>query len=77
MNKLTLSALALMMTLGLAACSQEDEGADFEEAGENAGEMMNDAGDSMEEGIDDMGESADEAGDSMEEGWDETTEDDK
>lgn len=39
MNKLTWSALALLMTLGLAACSSEsDEGADFEQAGENAGE---------------------------------------
>ena len=36
MNKLTLSALALLMTLGLAACSQDDnEGVDLEEAGDN------------------------------------------
>ncbi|MFL1454766.1 hypothetical protein ACJO5Y_10015 [Marinobacter sp. GN3S48] len=82
MNKLTLSALALIMTLGLAACSQEDdEGADFEEAADNAGEMMDDAGDSIEEGAEDtadeMGEAADDAGDSMEEGYDEVTEDEK
>ncbi|MEX2473611.1 hypothetical protein [Marinobacter sp.] len=81
MNKLTLSALALLMTLGLAACSQEDEGADFEEAADNAAEMADDAGDSIEEGAeeagDEMGDAADEAGDSMEEGYEEATEDDK
>ena len=50
MNKLTLSALALTMTLGLAACSDEpDEGVDLEKAGDNAGEMMDEAGDSIEE----------------------------
>ncbi|HLV77439.1 MAG TPA: hypothetical protein VKY53_05885 [Marinobacter sp.] len=49
MNKLTISALALLMTLGLAACSSEDEGPDFERAGDNAAEMLDDAGDSIEE----------------------------
>ena len=50
MNKFTLSALALVATLGLSACSSEsDEGADFEEAGENAEEMMDDAANATEE----------------------------
>ena len=50
MNKLTLSALALLMTLGLAACSQDDnEGVDLEEAGDNVEEMADDAGDAVEE----------------------------
>ncbi|WP_297791574.1 hypothetical protein [uncultured Marinobacter sp.] len=77
MNKLTLSALVLMMTLGLAACSQEDEGADFEKAADNAGDMMEDAGESMDEAIDDTGDAMEEAGDSMEESYEEATDDSK
>lgn len=49
MNKFTLSALALVMSLGLAACSSEDEGVDFEKAGENAGEIVDDAANATEE----------------------------
>lgn len=50
MNKLTLSALLLMLTLGLAACGSEDnEGADFDQAADNAEDMLDDAGDSAEE----------------------------
>lgn len=50
MNKLTLSALLMFLTLGLAACSSEDnEGADFGEAADNAEEMVDDAGNSVEE----------------------------
>lgn len=66
MNKLTLSALALLMTLGLAACSQDDnEGADFEEAGDNIEDMADDAGDSVEETYEDATGQNDSA-------WDET-----
>ena len=54
MSKLTLSALALFTTLGLAACSSDnDEGADFERAGENAGEMIDDGVDATQETWDD------------------------
>ena len=81
MNKFTLSALALVATLGLSACSSEsDEGADFEEAGENAEEMMDDAANATEEtweeatgqdeGVIGEMQEADEAGDSMEEAAD-------
>lgn len=49
MNKLTLSAFIMFLTLGLAACSSEDEGADFEKAADNAEEIMDDAGNSVEE----------------------------
>ena len=48
MNKLTLSALLMVLTLGLAACSSEDnEGVDVEQAADNAGEMMEDAADGL------------------------------
>ncbi|MEQ9544585.1 MAG: hypothetical protein RIK85_01095 [Marinobacter sp.] len=77
MNKLTLSALALLMTLGLAACSQEDEGANFEQAADNAGDMMEDAGESMDEAIEDTGDAMEEAGDSMQESYEEATDDSK
>lgn len=77
MNKLTLSALVLMMTLGLAACSQEDEGADFEQAADNAGDMMEDAGESMDEAIEDTGDAMEETGDAMEESYEEATDDSK
>ncbi|HEA53969.1 hypothetical protein LCGC14_0925130 [marine sediment metagenome] len=50
MNKLTLSALLMSLTLGLAACSSDDdEGADFGKAADNVKEMADDAGNSMEE----------------------------
>ena len=66
MNKLTLSALALLMTLGLAACSQDDnEGVDLEEAGDNVEEMADDAGDAVEETYEDATGQNDSA-------WDET-----
>ena len=59
MNKFTLSALAFAMTLGLAACSSEDEGADFDQAADNAEEMMDDAGDAAENTYEDAtGQSA-------------------
>lgn len=66
MNKLTLSALVLMMTLGLAACSQEDnKGPDVERAAENAGDIMEDAGDSMGESMEEAGEATQDAMDDM------------
>ncbi|SHK32601.1 hypothetical protein SAMN05216369_1547 [Marinobacter antarcticus] len=50
MNKFTLSALLMFLTLGLAACSSEDnEGADFDKAADNAKEIVDDAGNSVEE----------------------------
>lgn len=50
MNKFTLCALAMVATFGLAACgSESDDGADFEAAGDNAAEMMDEAGDAAEE----------------------------
>lgn len=49
MNKLTLGTLVMFLTLGLAACSSEDEGADFDQAADNAAEIADDAGDSVEE----------------------------
>ena len=52
MNKLTLSALLMFLTLGLAACSSEDnEGVDVEQAADNAGDIMEDAADSTEETV--------------------------
>ena len=59
MNKFTLSALAIAMTLGLAACSSEDEGVDMDQAADNAEEMMDDAGDAAENTYEDAtGQSA-------------------
>ncbi|MBB5321648.1 hypothetical protein [Marinobacter oulmenensis] len=49
MNKLTLSALIMVLTLGLAACSSEDESTDFEDAAENTEDMVDDAGNAVEE----------------------------
>jgi hypothetical protein len=50
MNKFTLGALLMFLTLGLAACSSDDnEGADFDKAADNAGDMVDDAGNSIEE----------------------------
>ncbi|MGO1502111.1 MAG: hypothetical protein ACTHWH_12610 [Marinobacter sp.] len=77
MNKLTLSALLMFLTLGLAACSSDDnEGADFDKAADNAGDMVDDAGNSMEETYEEatgqdegvageMKEGAENAGDEM------------
>jgi hypothetical protein len=68
MNKLTLSTLALLLTLGLTACSQDDnEGVDLEKAGDNVEEMTDDAGDTVEE-------AAEDTGDAVEEGYDDMTE---
>ena len=54
MNKLIPGTMALLMTLGLAACSQDDnEGADFGEAGDNIDNMADDASDSVEETYED------------------------
>ena len=83
-SKLTLSALALMMALGLAACSQDDnEGADFGEAGDNIDNMADDAGDSVEETYEDATgqndsawdktkDTAEDAGEEIEEAADDT-----
>ncbi len=53
MKKFTLGALAFAMALGLAACSSEDEGADFDQAADNAEEMMDDAADATENAYED------------------------
>lgn len=69
MNKLTLSALALLFTLGLAGCSdnEPDEGVDMEQAADNAGDMAEEAGENMED-------AAEETGEAVEEGAEETGE---
>jgi outer membrane murein-binding lipoprotein Lpp len=55
MNKLTISALALVMTLGLAGCSSDDdEVVDLDQAGDNISNMADDAGDSIEETYEDV-----------------------
>jgi len=54
MKKVTISALALVMTLGLAGCSSDDdEMVDLDEAGDNISNMADDAGDSVEETYED------------------------
>ncbi|XKH02155.1 hypothetical protein LG325_05060 [Marinobacter nauticus] len=50
MNKMTLGALLVVSTLGLAACgSEEEQGSEFEQAAENTEEMVNDAGNAVGE----------------------------
>ena len=50
MNKLTLSALLMVLTLGLAACgSEEEDESAFDQAAEDAEEMADDAGNAAEE----------------------------
>lgn len=85
MNKLTLSTLALLLTLGIAGCSDnESEGVDMEKAADNAEEMTEDAGDAIEETYEDAtgqqegpveqaGESMEEAGDEVEEAAEDAT----
>ncbi len=86
MNKLTLSTLALLMTLGLAACSsEENEGMDLEQAGDNADDMMEDAGESvgnaaentkevLKEAGEDVGEATEDAADSVDDTYNNATE---
>lgn len=50
MKTLTLSALALVLSMGLAGCSQDDsEGVNIDKAADNAGDIANDAGDAIGE----------------------------
>jgi phosphate uptake regulator len=74
MNKLTLSAIALLMTLGLAGCSQDDEAVDLDEAGENVQEMADDAADAAEEMGEDIGDAAEDASDEVKDSYNEATE---
>jgi len=76
MKKLTLAALIMFMTLGLAACSQDDEESmDMEEAAEQAGDSVEEAadetGDAMEEGAEETQDAAEDLGDEAEEETDE------
>jgi ElaB/YqjD/DUF883 family membrane-anchored ribosome-binding protein len=55
MKKFTISALALVMTLGLAGCSSDDdEMVDLDKAGDNISNMADDAGDAVEESYEDV-----------------------
>ncbi|WP_228702855.1 YgdI/YgdR family lipoprotein [Marinobacter gelidimuriae] len=55
MKKFTISALALVMTLGLAGCSSDDdEMVDLDKAGDNISNMADDAGDAIEESYEDV-----------------------
>jgi len=55
MKKVTISALALVMTLGLAGCSSDDEEVlDLDQAGDNVSNMADDAGDAIEETYEDV-----------------------
>ena len=49
MKKQLVLALALASSITLVACSSEDEGPDFDQAADNAGEMMDEAGNTIEE----------------------------
>lgn len=54
MKKVTIGALALVMSLGLAGCSSEDDQAvDLDKAGDNISNMADDASDSIEETYED------------------------
>ena len=54
MKKVTISALALVMTLGLAGCgSGDDDVVDFDKAGDNMSNTADDTGDSIEESYED------------------------
>ena len=62
MKKFTLSALLMVLALGLTACSSEEsEGVDVEQAADNAEEMMEDAGEEMSEAAQEAADSAEDA----------------
>lgn len=58
----TLLMLALVSTLGLAACSDNDA----EEAGETIDEMVSDTGNALEDAGDAIGDAATDAGNAIE-----------
>ncbi|MFO7529141.1 MAG: hypothetical protein R6W86_10110 [Marinobacter sp.] len=70
MKKQMLVAMALAASLGLVACSSEDEeanqGVDIEQAADNAGDMAEEAGDAV-------GDAAEETAEEVEEGYDDAT----
>ena len=74
MNKLTLSALILFMTLGLAACS-DDEPEDAEPPAARAAEFGEEAEQTMEEAAEETGEAMDEAAEETDEAMDDAGED--
>lgn len=61
-NKLSIAALALLITIGLAAC----EKGPAEKAGEKIDNAAENLGDKVEDATDDAGDKLEEAGDKIE-----------
>jgi hypothetical protein len=61
-SKLSIAALALLMTIGLAAC----EKGPAETAGEKIDNAVENAGDKIEDATDNAGDTLEEAGDKIE-----------
>jgi ElaB/YqjD/DUF883 family membrane-anchored ribosome-binding protein len=66
MRKFTIGALALVLTMGLAGCSSDDdEMVDLDKAGDNISNMADDAGDAIEESYEDITGQNDSAGEEI------------